>query len=231
MLAILDRQITSRCPTCSAEFKAKEEARKEREAASARAHAIRQAMADSLIPPRFADRTLASYAATQPGQRVALAVCKAFAEAWPEKRAAGSSLVLTGSPGTGKTHLACAIGGAVIREHLASVKFATVARLLRYIKDTYRKDSTIGEQDAINHLIDPDLLIVDEVGIQVGSEHEKLLMFEVLNARYQELRPTILISNLDAGELETFLGHRVMDRYRECGSVLAFDWQSYRGQS
>ena len=46
---------------------------------------------------------------------------------------------------------------------------------------------------------------------------------------YQELKPTILISNLNTEELEAFLGQRVMDRYRECGSVLAFDWPSHRG--
>jgi DNA replication protein DnaC len=113
---------------------------------------------------------------------------------------------------------------------LASVAFGTVASLLRHIKATYAKDSQRTEQDAIDDLLRPDLLILDEVGVQVGSEHEKLLMFEVLNGRYQELRPTVLISNLDVAELEAFLGHRVMDRYRECGSVLAFDWQSHRGQ-
>lgn len=54
-------------------------------------------------------------------------------------------------------------------------------------------------------------------------------MFEILNGRYQELRPTILISNLNTDALESLLGQRIMDRYRECGSVLAFDWQSHRG--
>lgn len=219
------------CLTCLAEKRAAEDERKERERQAEHNRTVNCLLADSMIPARFADRTLADYRATVPGQRMALGVCKAYAEAWPEKRASGASLVLTGSPGTGKTHLACAIASAAIREHLASVKFATVAKLLRFIKDTYRKDSERSEQQAINRLIDPDLLIVDEVGIQVGSEHEKLLMFEVLNARYQELRPTILISNLDGSELEAFLGHRIMDRYRECGAVLAFDWQSFRGQS
>ena len=90
-------------------------------------------------------------------------------------------------------------------------------------------NSAESEQGVIDRLIEPCLLIVDEVGVQVGSDHEKLLMFEVLNGRYQSMRPTILISNLSVDELETFLGHRVMDRYRECGAVLPFDWKSHRG--
>lgn len=217
------------CPVCAAEARAEAEARKEREAQADRNRRIAELRANSGIPARFADRTFAGYTATVPGQKIALGVCKAFAEAWGDKLASGGSLVLTGGPGTGKTHLACAVANRVTETHLARVRFGTVATILRAIKDTYRKDSERSEQDAINALLRPDLLIVDEVGVQVGSDHEKLLMFEVLNSRYQELRPTILISNLPAGELEAFMGQRVMDRYRECGSVLAFDWPSHRG--
>ena len=224
------RPIQTGCPQCGEERRAAEAERKEREAQAERSRKVHALLSSAGLPARFADRSFDSYTAKEQGQKIALGVCRAFAEAWPEKRAAGGSLVLSGAPGTGKTHLACAIANYVMREHLASAAFGSVATMLRHIKDTYRKDSDRSEQDAINDLVRPDLLILDEVGVQIGSEHEKLLMFEVLNSRYQELRPTILISNLSASELEGFLGQRVMDRYRECGSVLAFDWQSFRGQ-
>lgn len=229
---VLDRPtvIRSGCPTCVADRKAREDARKAAEIAADRARRVDALFNRSGIPARFADRTFAGYRATEQGQKIALGVCRAYAESWQEKQASGASLVLTGKPGTGKTHLACAIGATVIDDHLGSVLFATVSAMLRAIKETYRKDSERSEQSVIDRLAEPDLLIVDEVGVQVGSEHEKLLMFEVLNERYQNMRPTILISNLAVDELEAFMGHRVMDRYRECGAVLAFDWQSHRGQ-
>lgn len=227
----MGKPITSRCPKCSAEVRAKEDARKAAEEARERQRKVDGLVYRSGIPARFSDRGFANYAATETGQKIAMGVCRAFADKWPEKLASGASLVLTGGPGTGKTHLACAVANTVMRDNLAVCTFGTVATMLRHIKSTYAKDSQRNEQDAINDLIEPDLLILDEVGVQVGSEHEKLLMFEVLNSRYQELKPTILISNLDAGELEEFLGQRVMDRYRECGSVLAFDWASHRGQA
>lgn len=227
---LLDRPILSRCPTCSAEYHAAEEAKKQAEAEARRANKVSDLLHDSGIPARFAARDFDGYVATAPGQKIAASVCRAYAEKWPEKSASGASLVLTGLPGTGKTHLACAIASHVISAHLASAVFLPVASMLRLIKETYRKDSLRTEQQVIDSLLSPDLLILDEVGIQVGSDHEKLLMFEVLNDRYQELRPTILISNLTADELEAFLGPRIMDRYRECGSVLAFDWQSFRGR-
>jgi DNA replication protein DnaC len=182
------------------------------------------------IPPRFADKTFDSYTPTNAASRVALTAARKYADAFESQSRQGRSLVFAGGPGTGKTHLATAIGQHIIRELQAVVLFGTVSQALRRIKDTYRKDSEQTESDVIRALTDCDLLILDEIGAQIGSEHEKQLMFEILNERYQGMKSTILISNLNAEELEGFLGHRVMDRYRECGVVLAFGWESHRGK-
>ena len=219
----------TRCPACVAEMKAKEEDRERRSRQAEREHKVGQFMRDASIPARFRDKTLDGYAARNPGQKLAANVCRKYVDDFPGHAKVGRSLVLTGQPGTGKTHLACAVLSAVIQRYAVSGRFDTVSDLLRSIKETYRKDSPFSERDVIGRYVGCDLLVIDELGVQVGSEHEKLLLFEVLNGRYQELRPTILISNLSANELEEFLGHRVMDRYRECGVVLAFDWESYRG--
>jgi len=221
--------LMGRCQECEAQRLVTEEMRARSRVKADRDAKISRLMEKAGIPARFLDRNFTGYIATTQPQRTALTACRRFAETWVDQQAKGGSLVLTGGPGTGKTHLACAVANKIIPEHLATVAFGTVASMLRHIKDTYRKDSGRSEQDAIKDLSSPDLLIVDEVGVQVGSDHEKLLLFEVFNERYQACKPTILISNLSADDLENFLGHRVMDRYRECGVVLAFDWQSYRG--
>lgn len=223
--------IRTDCPECKAQRVALEEARKRREEQAERARRVATLTEEAGVPLRFRDRTFDSFTAENPGQAFALRVCRKYAESFPEVRQRGTSIVMTGGPGTGKTHLACAIANAVIASDLVSVRFRTVSELMRRIKDTYRKDSPRTESDVIEAYTWLDLLIVDEIGVQVGSDHEKLLLFDILNGRYQNLRPTILLSNLSAGDLETYLGHRVMDRYRECGTVLAFDWQSYRGRA
>ena len=181
------------------------------------------------IPMRFADRSLAGYEAKTQEQRMTLAICRAYANNWESQLAKGGSLVLTGQPGTGKTHLACAIANQIIPENAASVLFCSVSSMMRAVRATYGKTSNKTEAQAIADLRTPDLLIVDEIGAQSGSDHEMQTLFDVINSRYQELRPMILISNLNTTDLEKFLGQRAMDRFRECGTVLAFDWESHRG--
>lgn len=216
------------CPKCLAEDIAKQNAqRRERDAQHARRRRLKEIMGLAGIPARFVDRTLDNYVATTPGQRIALSICRGYAESWLEQFRKGGSLVLTGKVGTGKTHLACAIANAVIPEHMATAAFGTVAKIIRSIKSTYGGKGS--ETQAIADLLKVDLLIIDEVGVQNGSDHELTMLFEIINERYQNLRPTILISNLNTDDLEKFLGQRVMDRFRGCGTVVAFDWASHRG--
>lgn len=224
-----ERAIHSGCPVCASERKAEQDAAQAQKTLVARQVAAESLLEASGVPLRFRDRTFAEYKPPTAAAKTALSVCKRYAEDFAGQAQRGRSLVLTGGPGTGKTHLACVIASTVINAELAKVRFVTVSDMLRRIKETYAKDSPLTESNVIAGFSNCDLLIVDEVGVQVGSEHEKLLLFDVLNARYQDLKPSILISNLSAEELETFLGHRVMDRYRECGVVLAFDWASHRG--
>ena len=216
--------IKSRCPKCEAEAQAEREAKAEMEAEFEREHRRAQLSRGSGIPKRFAGKTLDDYIAKSEGQIAALQFAKRFAMSDNPER----SMILCGKPGTGKTHIACAIGLQTIHRCM-SVKFATVLGAVRTVKDTYRRDSQISESEALRELQAPDLLILDEVGIQVGSEHEKMLVFEIINDRYAQCRPTILISNLNEKDLTEYLGERLVDRFREGGAVIPFDWESHRG--
>ncbi len=71
-----------------------------------------------------------------------LAACRRYAESWEDVLANGTSLVLTGSCGTGKNHLAVAMAEHIIRNHLASVEITDVMRLTRAVKNCWRNDET-----------------------------------------------------------------------------------------
>lgn len=216
------------CKQCSAEHEAKRRKEEEREKQYQRNQKINRLIERSGIPLRFIQSSFEDYVVKteNAGQTLALAVCKKFAH---EFCADGRSLILSGSPGAGKTHLATAIMLHVIQELAIATRFMTTAQMLREIKSSYSPNFARSEAEIIAEICAYDLLVLDEVGVQIGSEHEKMLMFEILNDRYQNLKSTILISNLSMDELEEFMGERVMDRYRECGAVIPFNWASARG--
>lgn len=181
------------------------------------------------IPERFVNCTLDNYQPVTNEAGRALKVCQAYAARWPERLKQGGGLVMCGKPGTGKNHLALAIASHVIRHHQSPVIFTTALKIARDYKSTWSKTSTRNEDEVIRHYTAPDLLIIDEVGVQFGSEAEKLIMFEIVNTRYERMKPTILISNQTKEELAAFIGERVIDRMNDGGGcTLSFTWDSYR---
>lgn len=214
------------CPACAAEANKARDEMLANEERWQRERKLRQLQATAGIPARFADRTLDNFRVNSDGQRKAVAVCRRFLET--DKP--GVSLIFSGRPGTGKTHLACAIAGELVNQGRVAM-FRTVRQAIRYIKQTYHRDCELTEGEAIQALTEADLLILDEVGVQLGSEHELLLLFEIINERYQQMRSTILLTNLTGDELTGYLGERMLDRFREGGAVVAFDWPSHRGQA
>ena len=220
----------SRCPLCLEERSAPRSNADRQADAERRRARIAVVLDGAGIPERFKDASFDNYVVTLPAQHHALGVARKYVANWPSMLRTGRSLIFSGGTGTGKTHLGCAVAKAATEQHLAVSLFMPVVAMLRHIMSTYSRTSDRSEKEAIADLVkSPDLLVIDEIGTSTGSDHEKKLLFEVINERYQNLKPTILISNLTVAELDTYLGQRAMDRYRECGSVIAFDWASHRG--
>lgn len=173
-----------------------------------------------------------SYVAETEGQKRALAFAEAYADSFDDALKTGRSAVFIGMPGTGKTHLAVGIGLRIMHRDSRSVLFSTVMRAIRRIRNTWGRNSEESETDAIAAFTTPDLLILDEVGIQCGTDNEKLLIFDMLNERYENRRPTLLLSNLPLEEVKAYLGERIYDRLREDGGeTVVFDWTSHRGKA
>ena len=217
------------CPKCmierrDAEAKASIERDKQDELERAKRRWLGK-IKGAAIPERFKDRTLDSYIATTPGQKQALAFAKEYAETFDQVFKQGRSAIFIGKPGTGKTHLAIGIALAIMQQQRSAL-FVTVQRLIRRIKDSWSTHSET-ESEVIDAFASPDLLILDEVGVQYGSEFEKQILFDVLNQRYEQLKPAILLSNIPTEQLSDYLGERVTDRLRENGGVvIGFDLSS-----
>jgi DNA replication protein DnaC len=181
------------------------------------------------IPKRFQNRTLDSYRTEHEGEHRAHRAASRYADEFDQALELGASLIMCGNPGTGKTHLAVGIAKRVMESGRTAL-FSSVIEMARSVKECYSHNATRTERQVIADYTRPDLLVLDEVGHQHGSDTERMILFDVINARYQECRPVILITNLQLPMLKTYLDERAQDRLREGGGrVIVFDWPSRRG--
>ncbi len=212
----------SQCPECVKAELADIEA-------SLRALRVADLIDNAGIARRFEACEFDNYQAINQDAAKNLAACQRYASSWPERLNAGTGLVMTGNCGTGKNHLAVSMVKNIVRNHLASVEVTDVMRLTRAVKSTWRHNAETTEEEVIERFASLDLLIIDEVGVQFGSPTEMTILQEVINARYESVLPTILISNLTFEQLKESIGERIVDRVTDGGrNRLAFGWESYR---
>lgn len=225
---LMGRAVWSKCPKCTEEQLADENDRKaveSREKAQAMAEARLKAAG---VPERFRDRLIETYAADTPEQNHAKAAALEFVANFREHRKKGTQVVFSGNPGTGKSHLAIAVLREVMKG--GTGMYMNVLDMVRMVRDTWRRDSAKSESEVLDTLGSLDLLVLDEVGVQYGTDGEQVILFDVLNRRYRDCRPTILLTNLRSAEFEAFIGPRAFDRLKEGGIWIRFSWESYRGK-
>ena len=137
-------------------------------------------------------------------------------------------LHLLGPPGTGKSHLAVALGVEAIRAG-RSVYFMTLADLITALARAERDGSL---RERIRFLCRPQLLIVDEIGYLPVVPGGGNLFFQLVNARY-ERGAMILTSNRGFGEWDQVFGDPVvatalLDRLLHHATVVQIEGNSYR---
>jgi DNA replication protein DnaC len=187
-----------------------------------------QRLEDAGIPIRWKNHTFKNYEASTAGQVNALREARHFAERFTEACKTGKSMLFVGSVGTGKTHLAVAIAQHVVALK-RTVRYVTFGKFMQRIKESWGPLATEKTSQVTACYTEPDLLIVDEVGVQYGSDAERNVTFEVINDRYNALKPTVLISNLEMEALKVLIGERILDRMRESGGkAVMFNWHSHR---
>ena len=112
-----------------------------------------------------------------------------------------NSLFITGSKGTGKTHLAAAVANKLLAGG-TPVLFITMIDLLAKIKATFNAETTSASEARLMQLYkNVDLLIIDDMGKELPTPWALAKMYEIVNARYEGYKPMIITSNYTAEEL------------------------------
>lgn len=214
------------CTKCSKE-KNDEEARQEeikKEQENIDRRKIR--LENAGLSVRLSEKTFDDFSVNSKGQERAKRLSIALRDDILNSKRTGS-IIMNGGVGTGKTALCSSIVASLVDTH--RVKLIKAIDLIRHLKSSWVKGCSSSEMDLINFYSKLDLLIIDEIGMQFGSDTEKMFIFDVIDGRYNEMLPTVLISNLGIDAIKKLIGERVIDRLREDGGqLISFDWESHR---
>jgi len=150
------------------------------------------------IPKGYLAKTVADYNASDKLSNEIKKAVTDYVNNFKQAKESGLGLYLySQTAGTGKTHLACAVGLAVMRLYQVNVKFITLSDLFLEIQSAFKGDF----YSVLNNFRDAELLIIDDVGVEKPSEWKSEMMFSIVDYREKNVLPTIMTSNCRKDEL------------------------------
>ena len=165
-----------------------------------------------------------------------------FVENYPIETG-GTGLLLTGSIGVGKTHLAVGILQALVSERGATGLFYDYRDLLKQVQHSYNSKVAATELEILRPVFDAEVLVLDELGASKPTDWVWDTVAHILNTRYNDRRTTIITTNYAnfgplgteptniRGKEETLgdrIGERMRSRLQEMCVVVEMQGKDFR---
>ena len=125
---------------------------------------------------------------------MALMAARRFAEGYPLETG-GRGLLLTGSIGSGKTHLAVGLLRELIEQRGASGIFCDYRDLLKQIQNSYNPQVATTELEILRPVFEAEILVLDELGAVKPTDWVWDTVAHVLNTRYNDKKTTLITTN------------------------------------
>jgi DNA replication protein DnaC len=161
----------------------------------------------SKIPAEYANLDLRTF----PDQRIADDLRR-----WWREGLNNPWLLMVGELGVGKTGLTIGLVKIALAEGQPAV-FRVVPELLTDIRGTYDLRAESRESGMMTALKGVTLLALDDFGTERMTDWVQERLFEILNHRYNERRPTIITTNMDPDEIRDHVGDRIFSRIMGMG--------------
>lgn len=183
---------------------------------------LRDLFRSANVPERYTDKSLENF--IQFRQPDAFKTTSTFLQKWDEAKKTGRGLIFVGDVGTGKTHLSFAVFNELVRRGVKGLA-VTVPDLM----DELRPRSEEKQIEQLEALKTVDILLLDDLGAQRNTPWVTERLFIIINARYNNLKPTIITSNSRLEELDKVDGwRRIVDRISEMCRPVKMDGPSFR---
>lgn len=176
----------------------------------------------SRIDKRFCLRTFENFKAYDPITKAAKAKALEYADNIENHLKNGTNLIIEGAGkvGTGKTHLACAIAQAVMQKGIPA-KFINVVSMIAEIKENFQ----------IKNFTDVELLIIDDLGKEKGTDWVCETVYGIINKRYEQMKPTIITTEKSMAAMTSHYdekGRAILSRISEDFFLIRLNGNDYR---
>ena len=151
-----------------------------------------------------------------------------YVEHWEQMRENNYGLLLWGKVGTGKSYFAGCIANALMEQEI-SVRMTNFSAILNDLTASFE-----GRNEYIERLCRFPLLILDDFGMERGTEYGLEQVYNVIDSRYRSRKPLIVTTNLSLTELQNpqDTAHaRIYDRVLEMCLPILFTGKNFRKET